>query len=66
MSSICRITRDQATKTATGYDLDPKKLTVTEGRKLSKGKFSNVRYNGGALFAETPVSALPDRDIELR
>jgi hypothetical protein len=56
---MCRITRDQATKTATGYDLDPKKLTVTEGRKLSKGKFSNVRYNGGALFAETPFLHCP-------
>ena len=59
MTSICRITRDASTKTATGYDFDASKLIVTEGRKLSKGKFSNVRYNGGALFLETPYLHCP-------
>jgi hypothetical protein len=58
-SSICRIVRDSKTKAATGYDFDAKKLTVTEPRKLSKGKFSNVRYNGGALYFETPYLHAP-------
>lgn len=58
-SPICRIVRDSTTKTATGFDFDPKKLTVTEPRKLSKGKFSNVRYSGGALYFETPYLHAP-------
>ena len=57
--SICRILRDSDSKAATGFDFDPKKLTVTEPRKLSKGKFSNVRYNGGALYMESPYLHAP-------
>lgn len=68
-SPICRIVRDANTKAVTGYDFDPKKLSVSEPKKLSKGKFSNVRYNGGALYFETPylhsptsVSSFDDAD----
>lgn len=59
MSSICRVVRNSANEPVS-YSLDPTKVTVTEGRKLSKGKFSNVRYNGGgALYLETPYLHAP-------
>lgn len=54
MSSICTIVRDSKTKEATSFSFDPKKLVVSEGRKLNKGKFCNVRYNGSDLYIETP------------
>ena len=58
-SPICRIVRDPATKAVTGFDFDPKKLSVSEPRKLSKGKFCNVRYGGGALYLESPYLHAP-------
>lgn len=58
-SPILRIVRDPSTKNATGYDFDPKKLSISEPRKLSKGKFCNVRYNGGALYFESPYLHAP-------
>jgi hypothetical protein len=58
-SSICSIKRDSATKEPVSYTFDATKLTVTEARKLNKGKFSNVRYSGGALYMETPELHAP-------
>lgn len=58
-SSICRITRDATTKAVTGFDFDPSKMVVGEPRKLAKGKFCNVRYNGGPLYFETPYLHSP-------
>ena len=57
-SAICRIVRDES-KQATSFSFDPAKLVVTEARKLNKGKFSNVRYSGGALYIETPMLHSP-------
>ena len=58
-SPICCIKRDSATKEPVSYSFDASKLTVTEARKLNKGKFSNVRYDGGALYMETPELHAP-------
>lgn len=58
-SSICRVVRDPTTKEAVSYSFDAAKLTVTEPKALKKGKFSNVRYNGGALYMESPLLHLP-------
>ena len=58
-SGICRIVRDSDSKAAKSYSLDATKLTVTEPKALKKGKFCNVRYNGGTLYMETPLLHLP-------
>ena len=55
---ICRIVRDSDNKPVK-FSFDAHKLTVTPARALKKGKFSNVRYNGGSLYIETPWLHLP-------
>lgn len=56
---ICRIIRDPETKAVKGFDFDPTKLAISEPRKLSKGKFCNVRYNGGVMYIESPYLHAP-------
>jgi len=55
---ICHIVRDE-NKNVVSYSFDADKMVVTAARALKKGKFSNVKYAGGALYLETPMLHLP-------
>lgn len=53
---ICRTIRNGSETT---YSFDEKKLVVTDAKKLSKGKFCNVRYAGGSLIMESSTVHCP-------